>query len=83
MVVDVVNGFCTVGYGCAAPTEPKEQIETMVTESNRLAKTFTNRGLPVLAFLDTHEPGKPEREHVSFANLRQHPEGCGYTNEAR
>ncbi|NES22549.1 MAG: isochorismatase family protein [Symploca sp. SIO3E6] len=60
VIVDVVNGFCTIGYGALAPTEPNEQIETMVTESNRLAKAFTARGLPILAFLDTHKPGKPE-----------------------
>ena len=23
------------------------------------------------------------REHVTNANLHQHPEGCGYTNQAR
>ncbi len=60
IIVDVVNGFCTVGYGSLAPTEPNAQIETMVAESNRLAQEFTARGLPVLAFLDTHQPGKPE-----------------------
>lgn len=32
----------------------------MVEETNRLAKAFTERGWPVLAFLDTHEPGVPE-----------------------
>ena len=31
-----------------------------MAESNRLAREFTARGLPVLAFLDTHQPGKPE-----------------------
>ena len=60
IVVDVVNGFCTVDYGSLAPNEPNEQIETMVAESNRLAKAWTDKGLPVLAFLDSHEPGKPE-----------------------
>ncbi|NEP12329.1 MAG: isochorismatase family protein [Symploca sp. SIO2C1] len=60
IVVDVVNGFCTIGYGALAPTEPNEQIETMVAETNRLAKAFTAKGWPILAFLDTHEPGKPE-----------------------
>ncbi|MEL7036462.1 MAG: isochorismatase family protein [Cyanobacteria bacterium J06592_8] len=60
IVVDVVNGFCTVGFGPLAPTEPNEQIATMVSESDRLAKAFTAKGMPVLAFLDTHEPGKPE-----------------------
>ena len=60
IIVDEVNGFCTVGHGALAPTEPNEQIATMVSESNRLANTFTERGWPVLAFLDTHEPNKPE-----------------------
>ncbi|NEP01590.1 MAG: isochorismatase family protein [Symploca sp. SIO2E9] len=60
IIVDVVNGFCTVGYGSLAPTEPNKQIATMVSESDRLARAFTERGWPVLAFLDTHEPGKPE-----------------------
>ena len=55
IIVDVVNGFCTVGYGSLAPTEPNEQIETMVAESNRLAQEFTAKGLPVLAFLDSHQ----------------------------
>ncbi|NEO69656.1 isochorismatase family protein [Moorena sp. SIO3H5] len=60
IVVDVLNGFCTVGFGPLAPTEPNQQIATMVSESDRLAKAFTAKGWPVLAFLDTHEPGKPE-----------------------
>jgi nicotinamidase-related amidase len=60
IVVDVVNGFCIVGYGSLAPTEPNAQIAKMVAESDRLARAFTEQGLPVLAFLDTHEPGKPE-----------------------
>ena len=60
IVVDVLNGFCTVGFGPLAPQEPNEQIATMVSESDRLARTFVEKGWPVLAFLDAHEPGKPE-----------------------
>lgn len=60
VIVDVINGFCTVGYGPLAPTEPDEQIATMVIESDRLAKLFIERGCPILLFLDSHEPGKPE-----------------------
>jgi len=60
IIVDVVNGFCTVGCGPLAPTGPNEQIATMVSESNRLAQEFTTQAMPILAFLDTHEPGKPE-----------------------
>ena len=65
VIVDVVNGFCTVGFGPLAPTEPNEQIATMVSESNRLAKAFVEAGKPVLAFLDTHEPGKPEPPYLA------------------
>ncbi|MDQ2096319.1 MAG: isochorismatase family protein [Tychonema bourrellyi B0820] len=64
IVVDVVNGFCTVGYGFCAPSAPDEQIATMVSESDRLARSFVERGWPVLAFLDTHEPGKPEPPYL-------------------
>ncbi|MBD2577043.1 isochorismatase family protein [Oscillatoria sp. FACHB-1406] len=60
VIVDVVNGFCTVGYSPLAPTEPDRQIATMVSESDRLAKAFAAKNLPILAFLDAHEPGKPE-----------------------
>lgn len=60
IIVDVVNGFCTVGCGSLAPIETDEQIETMVRESNRLAQEFTAKELPILAFLDTHQPGKSE-----------------------
>ncbi len=60
VVVDLINGFCTVGFDSLAPLETNEQISIMVSESDRLARTFVERGWPVIAFLDTHEPGKPE-----------------------
>ena len=60
IIVDEVNGFATVGAGNLAPQTPNEQVSTMVSETNRLAHSFIEQGMPVLAFLDTHEPGKPE-----------------------
>ncbi len=60
IIVDEVNGFATVGAGNLAPQTPNEQISTMVSETNRLAHSFIEQGMPVLAFLDTHESGKPE-----------------------
>lgn len=60
VIVDAVNGFATVGAGYLAPPVPNQQVERMVSESGRLARLFLERGLPVSAFLDTHEPGKPE-----------------------
>jgi nicotinamidase-related amidase len=60
IIVDVVNGFCTVGAGNLAPVEPNAQIARMVDETARLARRFSAAKRPILAFLDTHEPGKPE-----------------------
>ena len=60
IIVDEVNGFATVGAGNLAPQTPNEQVSTMVSETNRLAHSFIEQGMPVLAFLDTHESGKPE-----------------------
>ena len=60
IIVDEVNGFATVGAGNLAPPAPNEQVATMVAETNRLAHAFTERNMPVLALLDTHDPDKPE-----------------------
>uniref|UniRef100_A0A2P2J8D5 Putative isochorismatase family protein pncA n=1 Tax=Rhizophora mucronata TaxID=61149 RepID=A0A2P2J8D5_RHIMU len=60
VVVDVVNGFCTVGAGNVAPKQPDKQISEMVEESARLAEAFCRRKWPVFAFLDTHHPDIPE-----------------------
>jgi nicotinamidase-related amidase len=60
VIVDEVNGFATVGAGNLAPPAADAQVDRMVAETDRLARAFLARGGPVLAFLDTHEPGKPE-----------------------
>jgi nicotinamidase-related amidase len=60
VVVHEVNGFCTVGAGNLAPREPNAQISKMVAETDRLARQFVEAKRPILAFLDTHEPDKPE-----------------------
>lgn len=60
VIVDEVNGFATVGAGNLAPPAPNSQVSQMVTETDRLAHAFADAGRPLLAFLDTHEPGKPE-----------------------
>lgn len=60
VIVDEVNGFATVGAGNLAPPAHNPQVAAMVSETDRLARGFAERGLPILAFLDTHEPGKPE-----------------------
>jgi len=60
VIVDEVNGFCTPGAGNMAPAQPDAQIAAMVERTDRLARAFAVQRWPILAFLDTHEPGKPE-----------------------
>ncbi|MFQ5783487.1 MAG: isochorismatase family protein [Alphaproteobacteria bacterium] len=60
VIVDEVNGFCSVGGGNLAPLAGNPQVSRMVAETDRLARAFAARDLPIFAFLDTHEPGKPE-----------------------
>ena len=60
VVVDEVNGFASVGCGNLAPPAENPQVTRMIEETDRLAREFRSQGWPILAFLDTHEPGKPE-----------------------
>ncbi|TYH94099.1 hypothetical protein ES332_A12G017500v1 [Gossypium tomentosum] len=60
VLVDIINGFCTVGAGNLAPREPNRQISRTISESVRLARLFCDKKLPVMAFLDSHHPDKPE-----------------------
>ncbi|XP_059647988.1 nicotinamidase 1-like [Cornus florida] len=63
VLVDIINGFCTVGAGNLAPTEPNRQISEMINESARLARVFCDKKWPVLAFLDSHHPDKLEHPY--------------------
>ncbi|KAJ7520872.1 hypothetical protein O6H91_19G027300 [Diphasiastrum complanatum] len=60
VVVDEVNGFCTVGAGNLAPVAPNEQISKMVDETLKLTREFSMRGWPMFVFMDTHDANKPE-----------------------
>lgn len=60
VLIDIINGFCTVGAGNLAPTEPNGQISDMVEEANRISRIFCDRKWPIYALLDTHYPDKPE-----------------------
>ncbi len=60
VIVDEVNGFASVGCGNLAPPAENPQVTGMVEETDRLARAFRAQGWPILAFLDTHEPGRPE-----------------------
>lgn len=60
VIVDEVNGFATVGAGPLAPPRENAAVTRMVAETDRLARDFAARDWPILAFLDSHEPGKAE-----------------------
>ncbi|GAV90841.1 LOW QUALITY PROTEIN: Isochorismatase domain-containing protein [Cephalotus follicularis] len=65
VLVDVVNGVFTVGTGNLAPRQPDEQISSMVDESVKLAKAFSEKQWPVFAFLDSHHLDIPEPPYPS------------------
>jgi nicotinamidase-related amidase len=60
VIVDEVNGFATPGAGPLAPPGPDARVAGMVAETVRLAHRWTAEGGPILVFLDSHVPGKPE-----------------------
>ncbi|MCO5594153.1 hypothetical protein L7F22_048175 [Adiantum nelumboides] len=60
VIVDEVNGFCTIGAGNLAPRSSDSQITAMVEETDRLAREFSSRNWPMLVLLDTHDASKPE-----------------------
>ncbi|MFP6707893.1 MAG: isochorismatase, partial [Alphaproteobacteria bacterium] len=55
IIVDIVNGFATAGAGNLAPSVANAQVSHMVSEAD-----LTAYGLPVFAFVDSHQPGKAE-----------------------
>ncbi len=60
VIIDEVNGFATPGGGNLAPPVENPLVTSMIAETDRLARAFAANGWPILATLDTHEPGKPE-----------------------
>jgi nicotinamidase-related amidase len=60
VIVDEINGFCTIGAGALAPQQHDPQIEQMIKETDQVAKRFAAQKRAIMVFLDTHEPGKPE-----------------------
>lgn len=60
VIVDEVKGFAEVGAGPLAPSANNAQVTQMIDETGLLAKRFVAENRPLLAFLDTHVPGKPE-----------------------
>lgn len=60
IVVDEVNGFCTVGAGALAPAAPNAQVDRMIETTDRTARRFVAEGRPIMMFRDTHVPGRAE-----------------------
>ncbi|HYE01130.1 MAG TPA: isochorismatase family protein [Alphaproteobacteria bacterium] len=60
VIVDIVNGFATVGRGPLAPPAPNAQVDRMIAEADALARRFAAAGWPVLATRDSHDPDRPE-----------------------
>jgi nicotinamidase-related amidase len=60
IVVDMVNGFATVGAGPLAPVAFDPAIDAAVAATDDVARRFAARGRPIAVFLDTHQPGVPE-----------------------
>ncbi|KAD4179337.1 hypothetical protein R6Q59_022876 [Mikania micrantha] len=72
VLVDIINGFCTIGAGNLAPREPNNQILQMIDESVKLSRVFCDKKWPILAFLDTHQPGKLEHPYPSHCVAGSH-----------
>lgn len=46
-----------------APREPNSQISEMIEESEKLARLFCEKKRPIIGFLDSHHPDKPEEPY--------------------
>ncbi|XP_034219040.1 nicotinamidase 1-like [Prunus dulcis] len=75
VLVDIVNGFCTVSAGNLAPRQHDKQISEMVDESVRLARAFCDRKWPVFASLDSH--------HLDIHEPPHPPHRIARTDEAK
>ncbi|KAA8530753.1 hypothetical protein F0562_005479 [Nyssa sinensis] len=63
VLVDIVNGFRTVGAGNLAQECPINKFLELIDETVRLAKVFCEKKWPVFAFLDSHHPDIPEHPY--------------------
>ncbi|CAB4283885.1 unnamed protein product [Prunus armeniaca] len=75
VLVDIVNGLCTVDVGNLVPTQLDKQISEMVDKLVRVVRPFYDRKWPVFAFLDSHHPYIPEPPYP--------PHCIAGTNEAK
>lgn len=72
VLIDIVNGFCTVGAGNLAPQKHDEQIAGMVDESVKFANLFCEKKWPIFAFLDCHHPNIPEHPYPPHCIMGTH-----------
>ncbi|XP_042404751.1 probable mitochondrial-processing peptidase subunit alpha-2, chloroplastic/mitochondrial [Zingiber officinale] len=71
--------------GCEgqAPIEPNRQISSMVEEAARLARHFCETEWPVLVFLDSHHPNKPEPPYPPHLHCGIRGGGSGSRNSKK
>ncbi|KAG6499905.1 hypothetical protein ZIOFF_039717 [Zingiber officinale] len=66
-----------------APIEPNRQISSMVEEAARLARHFCETEWPVLVFLDSHHPNKPEPPYPPHLHCGIRGGGSGSRNSKK
>lgn len=59
-------------FNLQAPREPNRQISEMVEESARIARIFCEKKWPVMAFIDSHQPNKPEKPYPPHCIVGSH-----------
>ena len=74
VIVDEVNGFCTVGAGNLAPASPNAQVSRMVEDTNGLARRFVERRLAG-AGLSRHPRAGQARAALPTALRARHRRG--------
>ncbi|RYR51727.1 hypothetical protein Ahy_A06g026709 [Arachis hypogaea] len=58
--VELLKNEIPLEQESVAPREANRQISRMINKSERLARLFCEKKLPVMAFLDSHHPNKSE-----------------------
>lgn len=67
VIVDEVNGFCK--FGNLAPYSFNPSVMKMITNTDKIAREFTDRNSPAMIFLDTHEQGVLEQPYPPHCEI--------------
>ena len=63
VIIDMVNGFCTLRAGKLAPTKQDPHMEQVIKNVNILAGEFAKRKMEILSFEDCHRQDHPEHPY--------------------